>query len=118
MILDTVIRGGTLITPSGPVNADLGIAGGRIAAIGFDLVGERVIDATGKLVLPGAIDPHVHLQMPAGAVTSSDDWETGTIAAACGGTTTVIDFVEPEAVDARRGEVTSPLRRCPRRASR
>jgi dihydropyrimidinase len=110
MILDTIIRGGTLITPSGPVNADLGIAGERIAAIGFDLVGERVIDATGKLVLPGAIDPHVHLQMPAGAVTSSDDWETGTIAAACGGTTTVIDFVEPEAVDVRRGEVTSPLR--------
>ena len=105
MIFDTVIRGGTLITPSGPVNADLGIAGGRIAAIGFDLVGERVIDATGKLVLPGAIDPHVHLQMPAGAVTSSDDWETGTIAAACGGTTTVIDFVEPEVVDVRRGEV-------------
>ena len=101
MIFDTVIRGGTLITPSGPVNAGLGIAGGRIAAIGFDLVGERVIDATGKLVLPGAIDPHVHLQMPAGAVTSSDDWETGTIAAACGGTTTVIDFVEPEPVGAR-----------------
>ena len=47
--------------------------------------------------------------MPAGAVTSSDDWYTGTIAAACGGTTTVIDFVEPEAVDVRRGEVTSPL---------
>ena len=110
MTFDTVIRGGTLITPGGPVNADLGIAGERIAAIGSGLVGERVIDATGKLVLPGAIDPHVHLQMPAGAVTSSDDWETGTIAAACGGTTTVIDFVEPEAVDARRGEVTSPLR--------
>ena len=101
MEFDTVIRGGTLITPSGPVNADLGIAGGRIAAIGFDLVGERAIDATGKLVLPGAVDPHVHLQMPAGAVTSSDDWETGTIAAACGGTTTVIDFVEPEPVGAR-----------------
>ena len=110
MKFDTVIRGGTLITPSGPVNADLGIAGGRIAAIGLELQGGRVIDATGKLVLPGAIDPHVHLQMPAGAVTSSDDWETGTIAAACGGTTTVIDFVEPEVVDVRRGEVTSPLR--------
>ena len=68
-----------------------------------------MIDAARMLVLPGAIDPHVHLQMPAGAVMSSDDWETGTIAAACGGTTTVIDFVEPEAADARRGEVTSPL---------
>ena len=110
MEFDTIIRGGTLITPSGPVNADLGIAGGRIAAIGLELQGGRVIDATGKLVLPGAIDPHVHLQMPAGAVMSSDDWKTGTIAAACGGTTTVIDFVEPEVVDVRRGEVTSPLR--------
>jgi dihydropyrimidinase len=110
MEFDTVIRGGTLVTPGGPVLADLGIAGGRIVAIGTGLEGEAVIDATGKLVLPGAIDPHVHLQMPAGAVTSSDDWRTGTIAAACGGTTTVIDFVEPEAVDIRRGEVTSPLR--------
>jgi len=97
MEFDTIIRGGTLITPGGPVNADLGIAGEQIAAIGFDLVGERVIDATGKLVLPGAVDPHVHLQMPAGAVTSSDDWRSGTTAAACGGTTTVIDFVEPDA---------------------
>ena len=121
MKFDTVIRGGTLITPSGPVLADLGIAGERIAAIGTGLAGKTVIDATGKLVLPGAIDPHVHLQMPAGAVTSSDDWETGTIAAACGGTTTVIDFVEPEVADIRssRGEVTSPLRYArPRCASR
>lgn len=96
MVFDTVIRGGTLITPAGPVNADLGIAGESIAAIGPHLEGTQIIDAAGKLVLPGAVDPHVHLQMPAGAVTSSDDWRTGTIAAACGGTTTVIDFVEPE----------------------
>ena len=109
MRFDTVIRGGTLITPGGPILADLGIAGERIAAIGPGLDGVQVIDAARMLVLPGAIDPHVHLQMPAGAVMSSDDWETGTIAAACGGTTTVIDFVEPEAADARRGEVTSPL---------
>ena len=95
MCHDTVIRGGTLVTPGGPVIADLGIAGGRIAAIGPGLEAGEVIDAAGMLVLPGAIDPHVHLQMPAGAVTSSDDWRTGTIAAACGGTTTVIDFVEP-----------------------
>jgi len=47
--------------------------------------------------LPGAVDPHVHLEMPAGLVTSSDDWESGSIAAACGGTTTVLDFIEPEA---------------------
>ena len=96
MIYDTVIHGGTLITPNGPVNADLGITGETIAAIGDRLAGRQVIDATGKLVIPGAIDPHVHLEMPAGPVQSSDDWVTGTVAAACGGTTTVIDFVEPE----------------------
>ena len=96
MTHDTVILNGTLITPGGLVTADLGITGGRIAAIGQGIRGAEVIEAAGKLVIPGAVDPHVHLQMPAGAVTSSDDWYTGTVAAACGGTTTVIDFVEPE----------------------
>ncbi len=95
MLLDTVIRNGTLITPDGPINADLGTSGETITAIGQGLVGRQVIDATGKLVIPGAVDPHVHLAMPAGTWQSSDDWITGTIAAACGGTTTVIDFVEP-----------------------
>ena len=106
MIFDTVIHGGTLITPNGPVNADLGITGETIAAIGDGLAGRQVIDATGKLVIPGAIDPHVHLEMPAGSVQSSDDWVTGTVAAACGGTTTVINFVEPEVGAISR----SPLR--------
>jgi dihydropyrimidinase len=99
MIYDTLIHDGTLITPAGPVVADLGIVGETIAAIGLGLEGCQVIDATGKLVLPGAIDPHVHLQMSAGKWRSRDDWETGTIAAACGGTTTVIDFVEPAPPD-------------------
>ena len=100
MIYDIVIRGGTLVTPGGIVLADLGITGETIAAIGDGLAGRQVIDATGKLVIPGAVDPHVHLEMPAGPVQSSDDWVTGTVAAACGGTTTVIDFVEPESVGA------------------
>lgn len=110
MICETVIRGGTLVTPNGVIHTDLGIAGGLIVAIGRDLRAEAEIDATGKLVIPGAVDPHVHLHMPAGAFTSSDDWTTGTIAAACGGTTTVIDFVEPDeqellpALAARRAE--------------
>ncbi len=113
MSYDTIIRGGLLVTPDGVVEADLAIAGETIAAIGPELAagpGTRVLDATGKLVIPGGIDPHVHLQMPAGAVTSSDDFYTGTVAAACGGTTTVIDFVEPEgaplldALAARRAE--------------
>ncbi|MBN1259148.1 MAG: dihydropyrimidinase [Anaerolineae bacterium] len=94
--LDLVIRGGTLATATRTGREDLGIKDGVIAAIGPSLEGRKVIDATGLLVLPGAVDPHVHLDMPAGATRSSDDWCSGTRAAACGGTTTVIDFVEPE----------------------
>jgi dihydropyrimidinase len=111
MNYDLVIRNGTVVTPIGPVETDLGISGERIATIDRGLPdGERTIDAAGKLVVPGGIDPHVHLQMPAGPVTSSDDFYTGTVAAACGGTTTIIDFVEPEggsliqALAARRAE--------------
>ncbi len=96
MTYDLVIRGGTLVTAAETIQADLAINGEQIAAIGRDLLGERLLDARGKLVIPGGVDPHVHLQMPQGATVSSDNWETGTIAAAHGGTTTVIDFVEPE----------------------
>jgi len=96
VIFDLVIRGGTLVTACETVHADVGVRDGKIAAIGKRLQGREMVDAEGLWVLPGAVDPHVHLQMPAGATTSSDDWRTGTIAAACGGTTTVIDFVEPE----------------------
>lgn len=96
MVFDLVIRGGTLVTACETVHADVGVRDGTIAAIGERLQGREMVDADGLWVLPGAVDPHVHLQMPAGATMSSDDWRTGTIAAACGGTTTVIDFVEPE----------------------
>ncbi|MCL4393314.1 MAG: amidohydrolase family protein, partial [Chloroflexi bacterium] len=78
------------------VQADLGIRDGTIAAIGDGLHAPQMIDARGKLVIPGAVDPHVHLEMLTPSTISSDDWETGTIAAACGGTTTLIDFVEPQ----------------------
>lgn len=114
MDFDLVISGGTLITASETFQADIGIRAGKIAAIGSDLTGKGIVDARGLLVLPGAIDPHVHLEMPTPAATSSDDWFTGTRAAACGGTTTVIDFVEPEpnesllhALEARRAQAES-----------
>lgn len=84
-----------MITPAKVFVADLAIADGKIAAIGENLAGAATIDAAGLYVLPGAVDPHVHLEMPVGPTQSSDDWRSGTIAAACGGTTTVIDFVEP-----------------------
>jgi dihydropyrimidinase len=110
-MFDLVIVNGSLITAEARVHADLGIARGRIAAIGNGLTGRETIDAAGMLVLPGAVDEHVHLQMPVGEFTSSDDFYTGTVAAACGGTTAVVDFVEPapgqpllEALAARRAE--------------
>ncbi|MDK2979990.1 MAG: dihydropyrimidinase [Chloroflexota bacterium] len=109
MKYDLVIKNGTLVTATDTFPASIGITDGRIAAIGQDLSADEVVDATGLLVLPGFIDPHVHLDMPTPAGNSSDDWFTGTRAAAFGGTTTVIDFVEPQkdetllqGLDARR----------------
>ncbi len=94
-MMDVVIRNGEVITPGGVFVGDVGIVAERVAALAEELRGEVEFDATGCYVLPGAIDPHVHLQMWAGDYRSSDDFASGTIAAACGGTTTVIDFVEP-----------------------
>jgi len=95
-MFDLVITNGTLVTAEATTRADLGISNGQIAAIGGELAGRKTIDATGMLVIPGAIDEHVHLQMPVGEFASSDDFYSGTVAAACGGTTTILDFVEPE----------------------
>jgi len=95
MRFDTVIRNGTIVTATDTYPADAAILGGRISAIGKDLPIENagnVIDATGRFVMPGGIDVHTHLDMPFGGTTSADDFETGTIAAAFGGTTTLIDF--------------------------
>ncbi|WP_374687743.1 dihydropyrimidinase [Promineifilum sp.] len=91
---DLVIRHGTLITADAVYAADLAINGETIAAIGHNLDGRRVIDATGRYVIPGAIDIHVHLGMPIGRFTSTDDFYDGTRAAAFGGTTAIVDFVE------------------------
>jgi dihydropyrimidinase len=91
---DLVIKNGTVVTAVATYQADIAIRGEKIAAIGAGLRGEREIDAAGRLVTPGAIDPHVHLEMPIGDFTSTDDFFHGTRAAAFGGTTTIIDFVE------------------------
>jgi len=95
MSFDTIIRNGSVVTATDTYKADVAIAGGRVAAIASNLPVEntaKVLDASGKLVLPGGIDVHTHLDMPFGGTTSADDFETGTRAAAFGGTTTLIDF--------------------------
>jgi dihydropyrimidinase len=92
-----VIRNGLLITADGLIEADLLIEDEEIAAIGRGLHAEQAIDADGCYVLPGGVDNHVHLQLPLAGLVSTDSFRTGTAAAACGGTTTVIDFVTPKA---------------------
>ena len=94
-MFERVIRNGTVITAAAAYPADVGINGERVAAVGLGLEGETVIDAAGCYVIPGGVDVHVHLQMSVGKYTSSDTFESGTVAAAHGGTTTIIDFVEP-----------------------
>jgi len=93
--MSILIKNGRVITASADYEADIYIEGEQIAAIGKNLKYEanEVIDAKGKLVFPGGIDPHVHLEMPFMGTSSSDDYATGTKAALHGGTTMVIDFV-------------------------
>lgn len=90
----TLIKNGTMFTGSDTVDADILVKDGKISLIGSDLKVEpsQIIDASGKYVLPGAIDVHTHLDMPFAGTVTSDDFYTGTLAAAAGGTTCVIDF--------------------------
>ena len=94
--MDLLIKNGTIVTAESTFKADIAIKDGKILSVGQGLKplkGTEVVDAKGKLVLPGAIDGHTHLAMPFGGTISSDDYYTGTRSAACGGTTTVFDFV-------------------------
>ena len=98
----TLITGGTVVTSTGRADADVLVDGERIVAVlqrgsvllGTDLTAgvDHVIDATGKYVIPGGIDAHTHMSLPFGGTAASDTFETGTRAAAWGGTTTIIDF--------------------------
>jgi dihydropyrimidinase len=91
----TVIRNGTIVTADLTYKADVLIEGGVITAIGPNLVGDEVLDASGCYVMPGGIDPHTHLEMPFMGTYSADDFESGTRAALAGGTTMVVDFALP-----------------------
>lgn len=92
--MNLIIKNGTIVTSSESYIADVSINNGKIVAIGtgFSEQGAKVVDASGKLVLPGAIDAHTHLAMPFGGTVSSDNYLAGTRAAACGGVTTVFDY--------------------------
>lgn len=95
--MDLIIKNGTLITASEHYEADLAVQNGKIVMLGrhLGIEADNVVDASNRYVLPGAIDVHVHLQTPVGNLVSADTCESGTCAAACGGVTTVFDFVVP-----------------------
>ncbi|MBM4391115.1 MAG: dihydropyrimidinase [Deltaproteobacteria bacterium] len=92
--MSILIKNGRIITAVDDYIADIYIEGESVKQIGRDLnvTADRVFDASGKLVIPGGIDPHTHMDMPFGGTTSADDFHTGTLAAAHGGTTTIVDF--------------------------
>src|SRR5262249_45917336 len=93
----TLVSGGTIVTASDTYQADVLIEDEKIVSVGRGLAGDAMIDARGKLVIPGGIDVHTHLDMPFGGTVSSDDFFTGHRAAAFGGTTTHIDFaIQPK----------------------
>ena len=95
MQFDLAITNGTVATASDIVRCDVGIRDGKVAALGSGFTGRETIDASGKLVMPGGIDSHVHIdEPPFYGVRSVDDFHAGTVSAACGGNTTIVPFAQ------------------------
>ena len=110
---DLVVRGGTVVTSSEVLNCDVGVTGGRIAAIGTGLRGTREIDAAGLLVLPGGVDTHCHIeQLQKGGGADEEGWVTGSVACLAGGTTSVVTF----STQFKGGGILEPLAEYRRRA--
>ncbi|MDG7008836.1 MAG: dihydropyrimidinase [Nitrososphaerota archaeon] len=97
MAFDFVVRNARLVTGSDSFDSDIGVKDGRIASLShsIDAGGAKSYDASGKIIVPGAIDGHTHMEFPFMGATSADDFYDGTVAAACGGTTSIVDFVLP-----------------------
>ncbi|MGH0003307.1 dihydropyrimidinase [Pseudovibrio ascidiaceicola] len=93
--MSKVIKGGTIVTADRTYKSDVLVDGGKIIEIGENLSGDETLDATGCYVMPGGIDPHVHLEMPFMGTHSADNFEIGTRAGLAGGTTMVVDFCLP-----------------------
>jgi dihydropyrimidinase len=118
MSFTRVVQGGRVVTPGGVVDADIGIRGEQIAAIGpnLDTGSAEVVDAAGHLVIPGVLDVHVHLDLPFCGTVSSDDYRSGTRAGARGGVTTLIDFAIPYDGDSLADAADNWLKRAEGRA--
>jgi dihydropyrimidinase len=96
--MEFIVKNARIVTSSDTFESDIGVENGKISAISrhIETTGAKTYDARGKIVVPGAIDGHTHMELPFMGTTSADDFYTGTVAAACGGTTTIIDFVLPK----------------------
>jgi len=92
--MSVLIKGGRIVTAADDYTGDVFVENGTISLLGesLDVAADKVIDATGKYVIPGAIDPHTHIELPFGGTVTCDDFTSGTVAAAFGGTTSLIDF--------------------------
>ncbi len=91
--MKTLVRGGTVVTEAGTVSGNILIEDGRILGITEAQDADEVIDAAGKIVMPGAVDIHTHMDLDVGIARVIDDFYSGTVAAACGGTTTIVDHL-------------------------
>ena len=91
---DLVVRGGTVVTASDEFRSDVGVRGGKVAALGEGLRGERELDAGGLLVMPGGVDTHCHIEQLRDGRGDADEerWDTGSRSALAGGTTSVVTF--------------------------
>ena len=96
--MDFFLRNAKVVTQSGAFESNIGIENGKIASVSPNLgpSGAKVFDARGMVVVPGGIDAHTHMELPVAGTSSADDFYSGTVAAACGGITTIIDFVDPK----------------------
>jgi dihydropyrimidinase len=122
---DLVVRGGRVVDRDRDEAADVGVVDGRVAAVGPGLEGRRVVDATGMLVIPGAVDGHVHIRTERDQDAYDDTFATGSVAAAFGGVTTFLDQVQVEpgrgltpASPRRRASASSTTASTSTRASR
>ena len=115
---DLVLRNAHLITAADQMRCDIGVRGGIVTALGLDLApGVREIDVAGRVVTPGGVDAHCHLDQPMPApARMADDFDTGTRSAACGGTTTVIPFAAQVRGQSLRAAVDDYHRRAGGRA--
>jgi len=117
--MNLLIKNGTVINADGRFEADVAVSDGKITSVEKDIkpgAQTEIVDASGLFVLPGAIDVHTHFELQFGDISSADDFFSGTRAAACGGVTTVIDFVSPvigegllEALDKRKEFATDKV---------